>query len=144
MRGIGKTFPGVHALDDVTLTLERGEVLALVGENGAGKSTLMKILSGAQPADSGSIAIDGREMQIGNPRDAERLGIGMIYQEFNLVPALDAIENITLGDEPRSGIFLDRKKALDETSAVLGELGITIPLDVEVARLSVAQQQMIE
>ena len=144
MRGIGKTFPGVHALDDVTLTLERGEVLALVGENGAGKSTLMKILSGAQPADCGSIAIDGREVQIGNPRDAERLGIGMIYQEFNLVPALDAIENITLGDEPRSGIFLDRKKALDETSGVFGELGITIPLDVEVARLSVAQQQMIE
>ena len=144
MRGIGKSFPGVHALDDVTLQLYGGEVLALVGENGAGKSTLMKVLSGAQPADSGSIAIDGHEVHITNPRDAERLGIGMIYQEFNLVPALDAIENITLGDEPRNGIFLDRKKAVEETSAVLADLGITIPLDVEVSKLSVAQQQMIE
>ena len=144
MRGIGKSFPGVHALDDVTLKLYVAQVLGLVGENGAGKSTLMKVLSGAQPADAGTIAIDGREVRITNPRDAERLGIGMIYQEFNLVPALDAIENITLGDEPNRGIFLDRKKAIEETSAVLADLGITIPLDVEVAKLSVAQQQMIE
>ncbi|MBV9737771.1 MAG: sugar ABC transporter ATP-binding protein [Candidatus Eremiobacteraeota bacterium] len=144
MRDIGKSFPGVHALDGVTLQLYAGEVLALVGENGAGKSTLMKVLSGAQPADRGSILIDGREVHITGPRDAERLGIGMIYQEFNLVPALDAIENITLGDEPCSGIFLDRKKAAEEASAILAELGITIPVDVEVSRLSVAQQQMIE
>ena len=144
MRDIGKDFPGVRALDGVTLDLYSGEVLALVGENGAGKSTLMKVLSGAQPAEHGSILIDGREVRIANPRDAERLGIGMIYQEFNLVPALDAIENITLGDEPRSGIFLDRKQAAEDASAVLAELGITIPLDVEVGHLSVAQQQMIE
>ncbi len=144
MREIGKSFPGVRALEGVTLQLYPGEVLALVGENGAGKSTLMKVLSGAQPADQGSISIDGDEVHIANPRDAERLGIGMIYQEFNLVPALDAIENITLGDEPERGIFLDRKKATEEASAVLADLGITIPLDVEVGKLSVAQQQMVE
>ena len=86
MRGIGKSFPGVRALSDVSLTLYSGEVLALVGENGAGKSTLMKILAGAQQADAGTIAVDGREAQIHSPHAAEALGIGMIYQEFNLVP----------------------------------------------------------
>jgi len=144
MRDIGKSFPGVRALDGVTLALFAGEVLALVGENGAGKSTLMKILAGAQPADQGEILIDGQHVRIDNPKAAENLGIGMIYQEFNLVPALDAIENITLGDEPQNGVFLDRRKAVEEASAVLAELGITLPLDVEVARLSVAQQQMVE
>lgn len=144
MRDIGKSFPGVRALDGVTLALSAGEVLALVGENGAGKSTLMKILAGAHPADQGEILIDGRPVHIASPKAAENLGIGMIYQEFNLVPALDAIENITLGDEPQNGVFLDRKKAVEESSAVLAELGMTLPLEVEVARLSVAQQQMIE
>ncbi|MGB6062758.1 MAG: ATP-binding cassette domain-containing protein, partial [Candidatus Aquilonibacter sp.] len=100
MRGIGKSFPGVRALSDVSLTLYAGEVLALVGENGAGKSTLMKILAGAQRADRGSIVIDGAEVQIASPHDAERLGVGMIYQEFNLVPQLNALQNILLGNEP--------------------------------------------
>ena len=144
MRGIGKSFPGVRALDNVTLDLYAGEVLALVGENGAGKSTLMKILSGAQPADSGQILIDGKEMHIDSPHTAELLGIGMIYQEFTLVPSLNAIDNITLGDEPVSGIFLDKKKAAEVASTGLAELGITIPVTVEASKLSVAQQQMIE
>ncbi|MFN2528590.1 MAG: sugar ABC transporter ATP-binding protein [Candidatus Baltobacteraceae bacterium] len=144
MRGIGKSFPGVRALDGVTLDLYPGEVLALVGENGAGKSTLMKILSGAQPADSGQILIDGQEVHIDSPHKAEQLGIGMIYQEFTLVPSLNAVDNITLGYEPVSGIFLDSKKAADIASTGLAELGITIPVTVEVSKLSVAQQQMIE
>ena len=97
MRDIGKSFPGVRALDGVTLDLYPGEVLALVGENGAGKSTLMKILAGAQPADSGEILIDGKTAAIVSPRSAEELGIGMIYQEFNLVPSLNAIDNIVHG-----------------------------------------------
>ncbi|MGA2759658.1 MAG: ATP-binding cassette domain-containing protein, partial [Candidatus Cybelea sp.] len=86
MRGIGKSFPGVRALSDVSLTLAAGEVLVLVGENGAGKSTLMRILAGALRADSGQIAIDGAPVEIDSPQRAQHLGIGMIYQEFTLVP----------------------------------------------------------
>ena len=85
--------------------LSRAKCLAFVGENGAGKSTLMKILAGAQPADSGEILIDGKAVHIDGPRTAEQLGIGMIYQEFNLVPPLNAIDNIVLGDEPVAGFF---------------------------------------
>ncbi|MDQ6929682.1 MAG: sugar ABC transporter ATP-binding protein [Candidatus Eremiobacteraeota bacterium] len=144
MRGIGKSFPGVRALDGVTLDLYAGEVLALVGENGAGKSTLMKILAGAQPADTGEIFIDGKPVRIEGPRKAEELGIGMIYQEFNLVPALNAIDNIVLGDEPVSGLFLDKKAAAERAASGLAELGITIPVNTEVSKLSIAQQQMIE
>ena len=100
MSGITKTFPGVRALDGVSFEVNAGEVHALVGENGAGKSTLMKILAGAQPADGGTIEIEGKPVVIDGPRTAERLGIGMIYQEFNLVPDLGVIENVVLGSEP--------------------------------------------
>ncbi len=144
MRDIGKSFPGVRALDGVTLDLFSGEVLALVGENGAGKSTLMKILAGAQPADSGEILIDGSVVAIDSPRRAEKLGIGMIYQEFNLVPALSPIDNIVLGNEPSQGPFIDERRARERASSVFADLGIELPLNVETGRLSVAQQQMVE
>jgi ribose transport system ATP-binding protein len=144
MRGIVKTFPGVRALDGVTFDVSAGEVHALVGENGAGKSTLMKILAGAQPADSGEITIDDKTVAIDGPKAAERLGIGMIYQEFNLVPDLGVIENIVLGVEPRRGLFLDRAAAANEAAMVLSELGITLPLDRPARRLSVAEQQLTE
>lgn len=144
MRGIVKTFPGVRALDGVDLEVQGAEVHALVGENGAGKSTLMKILAGAQPADSGTIEVDGKEVTIDGPRDAERLGIGMIYQEFNLVPDLNAVQNIVLGHEPVHGMFLDTKSAIAVATEALAKLGIVLPLDVPTRRLSVAQQQMIE
>jgi ABC-type sugar transport system ATPase subunit len=144
MRGIGKSFPGVRALSGVSLTLFPGEVLALVGENGAGKSTLMKILAGAQRADEGMIAVDGREVTIAAPRDAEHLGIGMIYQEFNLVPQLSAVENIVLGNEPVRGIALDPRAARERAESVLADLGIALPLDRPASRLSVAQQQLVE
>lgn len=144
MRGIGKSFPGVHALADVSLDLQAGEVHALVGENGAGKSTLMKILAGAMPADAGEIGIEGQTVTIDSPRTAEKLGIGMIYQEFNLVPALDAIDNIVLGNEPVRGILIDETQARKRAEEVFAELGIDLPLHVETSRLSVAQQQMVE
>jgi ABC-type sugar transport system ATPase subunit len=144
MRGIGKSFPGVRALSDVSLTLRAGEVLVLVGENGAGKSTLMKILAGAQPADTGTILVDGHEVRIDSPRAAERLGIGMIYQELNLVPQLTAAQNIALGAEPLRGGLLDERAARDVAKRTIGELGLDIPLDVPVSRLAVGQQQLIE
>ena len=144
MRSIVKTFPGVRALDGVSLEVRRGEVLALIGENGAGKSTLMKILAGAQRADSGEILIDGASARIGDPRAAERYGIGMIYQEFNLVPTLGAVENILLGIEPKRGIFLDRRAARATATATLAQLGITLPLHLPASRMTVAQQQLVE
>ena len=142
--GISKSFPGVKALTDVSLTLRAGEVLVLVGENGAGKSTLMKILAGAQRADTGTIAIDGREVSIDSPRGAERLGIGMIYQELNLVPQLTAAQNISLGAEPLRGGLLDERASRDVAKRMLEELGLEIPLDVPVSKLAVGQQQLIE
>jgi ribose transport system ATP-binding protein len=144
MVAITKSFPGVRALDGVSLEVAGGEVHALVGENGAGKSTLMKILAGAYIADSGTIEIDGKPVTIDGPRAAERLGIGMIYQEFNLVPDLGVIENIVLGIEPTRGVFLDTKGATSRATAVLAELGITLPLDRPARRLSVAEQQLTE
>ncbi|MBV9440197.1 MAG: sugar ABC transporter ATP-binding protein [Candidatus Eremiobacteraeota bacterium] len=144
MSGIVKTFPGVRALDGVSFDVAAGEVHALVGENGAGKSTLMKILAGAQRADAGEIAIAGRSVAIDGPKAAERLGIGMIYQEFNLVPELGVVENVVLGIEPRRGFFLDRGAAVREAAAVLAELGIALPLDRPARTLSVAEQQLTE
>src|SRR5690348_10195822 len=94
MEGIDKSFPGVRALIDAKLTLHRGEVVALLGENGAGKSTLIKVLSGAHRPDAGHIRIDGQEVTIRSPLDAQRLGIAVIYQEFNLVPPLTVRENL--------------------------------------------------
>jgi ribose transport system ATP-binding protein len=144
MRGIRKAFPGVQALSGVSLTLQRGEVCALVGENGAGKSTLMKILAGGLRADAGEIFIDGKQVSIESPRAAERLGIGMIYQELNLVPKLNAVQNFVLGNEPVRRGFLDRSAAAARARRAFADLGVDLPLEAEVDKLSVGQQQLIE
>ncbi|MBV8153618.1 MAG: sugar ABC transporter ATP-binding protein [Candidatus Eremiobacteraeota bacterium] len=144
MRHIAKSFPGVTALSDVSLTLHSGEVLCVVGENGAGKSTLMKILAGAQRADEGEILVDGTPVQIASPRAAERLGIGMIYQEFTLVPQLTAPQNVALGNEPVRGVFVDDRAVTARAREALDELGVDIPLRVPVSQLSVGQQQLVE
>jgi ribose transport system ATP-binding protein len=145
MRGIRKTFPGVLALDGVSLELQRGEVLVLLGENGAGKSTLMKILSGALQKDAGEILIDGRPVEIEGPRHAQRLGVSTIYQELTLVPQLSAAENIFLGREPsRWPGVVDRRRLRARAGALLGELGVTIDTARPVHELGIAQQQMVE
>ncbi len=146
MRHISKTYPGVRALDDVSLTVHAAEVHALLGENGAGKSTLMKILAGAQRMDSGEIVLEGRPVFIDSPQRAMDFGISIIYQEFNLVPYLSAGENIFLGREPRAAIpgFVDFRTLYSEAQRVIDRLGVRLDARTPVNRLSVAQQQMVE
>ena len=144
MRGIVKAFPGVQALRGVDLTLQEGEVLALLGENGAGKSTLMKILGGALRTDAGSISIAGQEMHFHRPHDSRRAGIAVIYQEFNLVPALTASENIFLGQERSRAGFIYRRDERQRARELFQRLGVTIDLDTPCGRLSTAQQQLVE
>ncbi|MCW3055160.1 MAG: ABC-type sugar transport system, ATPase component [Chthonomonadales bacterium] len=146
MRNISKQYPGVRALDDVSLSVEVGEIHALLGENGAGKSTMMKILAGAQSKDGGEILLNGVPVHIDSPQKAMSLGISIIYQEFNLVPYLSAGENIYLGREPRAAIpgFVDFKKLYADAQVVLDKLGVKIDARAPVNTLSVAGQQMVE
>jgi ribose transport system ATP-binding protein len=145
LRGIRKTYPGVVALDGVDLDLRAGEVHVLLGENGAGKSTLMKVISGAVTRDSGDILLEGVPVEISGPRHAQALGIGIIYQEFNLVPHLTAAENIFLGREPAlaPGV-IDQRALMRDAQRQLDDLGVAIDARAMVSRLSVAQQQMVE
>ena len=147
MRGIGKRFPGVVALDKVELSVSPGEVVALIGENGAGKSTLMKILGGVYQPDEGTILIGGRTVVINSVADAIRLGIGFIHQELNVFDNLDVAGNVFLGREPRRGGFLrliDRAKMYADTRIYLKRLGLDVPPDTPLVRLSIAQQQLVE
>lgn len=145
--GISKRFPGVHALDDVSLTLFPGEVHAVVGENGAGKSTLMKILAGVYPPDAGTVRVGGQEVHLDNPRTAQDLGINTIYQELSLVDSLSVGENIFLGDLPtRSGTGwqVDWKVLWKRSTEMLERVGCPVRPQTPVRRLSVAQKQMVE
>jgi len=146
MKGITKTYPGVRALDNVDFVVHRGEVHALVGENGAGKSTLMKVLAGAQPMDSGEIRINGELVHITSPQKAMDLGVSIIYQEFNLVPYLNAAENIFLGREPRGILpgIIDFRTMYAEAQKCIDALGVKLNVHTPINRLSVAQQQMVE
>ena len=143
MQGIGKSFPGVRALEDVHLTLHRGEVLALLGENGAGKSTLIKMLGGAHAPDQGKIFIEGRPTRLTNPTAAKTAGIGVIFQEFNLIPGLTAWENIFLGREGRFG-FVRRTIERQQAKKLFDQIGVDVPADARCGDLSVAQQQIVE
>jgi ABC-type sugar transport system ATPase subunit len=144
MQGIGKTFPGVRALEGVQLTVKEGQVHALLGENGAGKSTLIKILSGAYAKDEGQILFEGQPVEIRDPHDAQALGISTIYQEFNLARDLTVAENVFLGHLPTKGGRVDWSTVKARTREILDKLGVEFSVDAPISSLSVAEQQLVE
>src|SRR5215218_7568022 len=144
VQSVTKRFPGVLALESVSLSLAAGEVLAVVGENGAGKSTLMKILAGVQAPDSGTISFEGRAFTIGSVRAAQQLGIALIHQELNLADNLTVAANIFLGREPRSGWFVRRAETETASTVVLRQVGLDVSPKALVSTLSLGKQQMVE
>jgi inositol transport system ATP-binding protein len=144
MRGIAKRFPGVLALSEVDFEVAAGEIHALLGENGAGKSTLLKVLSGAQPPDAGTIEFAGEEVRLTSPHHAQSLGIVTIYQEFTLAPNMSVAENVFIGREPGSRLFVNWPKMAAETATLTRRIGLDISPTTPVRDLSVAEQQMVE
>ncbi len=143
MKEITKSFSGVVALSDVDLTLERGEVHALVGENGAGKSTLIKIMTGAYQRDSGRIFLDGRDVEFRTPEDAQAAGVVAVYQEVNLLAFRTVAENIFLGREPRRFGLIDWKRMNREAALLLERLGLDIDPRATLGSLNIALRQMV-
>ena len=143
MVGIAKAFPGVIALEDVDFSLRKGEIHALVGENGAGKSTLIKVLTGVEHPDTGSIELDGNLVQVRSPQHSQELGISTVYQEINLCTNLSIAENILLGHEPRRFGSIHWKKMNDLASQAIQRLGIDIDVTRPLGNYSVAIQQMV-
>lgn len=143
--GICKHFPGVKALDDVSLTLRRGRLTALLGENGAGKSTLMNILAGVFPPDAGEVLLDGEPVRFHSPREANAAGVAMIHQELNLFGNLTVAQNLFLGREPLNRLGLIDKSTLHEQAKVLlDKLDLDVDPGTPLANLRVGQQQVVE
>jgi ribose transport system ATP-binding protein len=147
VKGVTKRFPGVTALCDVSFRLERGEVLAVIGENGAGKSTLMKILGGVHAPDAGEIVLDGEPVAIDTVQAATALGIAFVHQELNNSDNLDIASNIFLGREPLANAalgFIDRRKLYRDADAILARIGMDCPSRTLVRDLAIGSQQMVE
>lgn len=145
LKDITKRFPGVLANDHIDLTLREGEIHALLGENGAGKTTLMNILYGLYEPDEGEVWVRGERVEIEDPNDAIRLGIGMVHQHFMLIPPLTVTENVMLGiEETRGGMFLDREKAAERVRAISEQYGLEVDSHAKVADLSVGVRQRVE
>jgi ribose transport system ATP-binding protein len=143
-REITKRFPGIVALDRVNLSLQRGEVLAVIGENGAGKSTLMKVLAGVEHPDGGAIDISGSAVRLESVRQALHAGVALIHQELNLSDNLNIAGNMFLGREPRRFGFLKHSELLAQAEPFLRQVGLDCPARTPVSSLSIAQQQMVE
>src|SRR5947209_26470 len=145
VRGVSKHFPGVQALDGVSLELHAGEVLAVVGENGAGKSTLMKILAGIHRPDAGTIRVDGQELRLGEVAEALRLGISLIHQELNLADNLSVAANLFLGREKTRGGWLLRDRAMNQAArGLLDRVGLNCAPETVVRDLTPGQRQLVE
>lgn len=146
LQNIRKNFGGIQALKDVSLSLKKGEVHALLGENGAGKSTLIKILTGVHKADSGEILLHGREITVQNPIDARKKGIAAIYQELSLIDSLTVAENIFLGNEPTKMIagVCDKTKLYKASDEYLEEFHIQIDSRKKISELGMGQKRIIE
>lgn len=145
VQGVSKSFPGVKALDQVSFNLRKGEVHALVGENGAGKSTLMKILSGVYQADEGTVRYKGQEVRFHDSTQARDAGIGIIYQELNLIPHLSVAANIFIGREPLTRLgTMDERKMNSDAVAILDRLNLHIDPTITLNRLPISKQQMVE
>lgn len=144
MRGIRKSFGGVEVLRGVDLEVRRGEVHALLGGNGAGKSTLMKILRGVHRPDAGVIALDGVPVELRSPGDATAAGVGMVFQEFSLIPTMTVAQNVFLGREPRRLGLVDDRRMRQETSDILDRMGVDLDPRATVASLPVGYRQLTE
>ena len=144
IKGITKSFYNVKALDNVSFSVKKGEIHAIVGENGAGKSTLMKILSGVYTKDAGEIFIDGKKVDILSPDQAQKLGIATIFQEFNLIQDMSVAENIFLGREPRKGLFVDYNLMAEGTRKIFQRIGFNVNPYELVKNLGIAEQQIVE
>ena len=144
VKNLSRRFPGVLALDTVSFDVMPGEVHALVGENGAGKSTLINMLAGVIQPSSGTIEINGKRVTFPDPASAQRAGIGVIFQEFNLLPHLSVAENIFLNREPRRGMIVDWPSLYRQAAEVIKTLEIDLDPRMPVRELPVAQQQLVE
>lgn len=141
---VSKSFGPVRVIEDVSLTLNPGEVHVLLGENGAGKSTLIKMIAGIHRPDTGRVLVDGDEVALNGPRAASELGIATIHQELNLVPSLSIAENIALGKFPAKAGIVDHRAMRRQAEAALGLVGLPLDVSLPVGRLGIAQQQLVE
>lgn len=144
MRHITKQFGSYKANNDISLQLKKGEILALLGENGAGKSTLMGMLSGLLEPTDGEILINGKSVKMDNPRNAKKLGIGMVHQHFMLIPAFSVLENIILGDEPTKATRIDYRKAANDIEKLAEKYHLDIDVNAKVRDITVGMQQRVE
>jgi ABC-type uncharacterized transport system ATPase subunit len=144
MKEITKRFPGIIANDHISFAVKQGEIHALLGENGAGKSTLMNILFGLYEPDEGEILVRGDKVIMRSPNDANRLGIGMVHQHFMLVEPFTVTENIVLGSEPRSGVFIDLNTAKQKVMDISNTYGLRVNPDAKISEISVGMQQRVE
>ena len=141
---ISKSFGTLKANNNISLNVKKGEIHALLGENGAGKSTLMSIIFGLYKADTGTIKINGKHVQINNPNEANNLGIGMVHQHFKLVEVFSVLENIILGVEPNKYGFLTLKEAREKISKLSNQYNLQVDLDAKISEITVGMQQRTE